>query len=64
MRVLTATLLLCSVRFGASELHNTAAFLGGVGAQVALKVILRQFVAVNNTVVYDGIFARQKALEL
>lgn len=56
--------LVVSVRLGATEIHNTAAFLGGVGAQVALKVILRQFIPVNNTVVYDGIFARQKALEL
>jgi hypothetical protein len=57
-------LFIYSVRFGGAEIHTVAAFLGGVAAQEGLKIILRQFIPVNNTMIYNGIHARQSALEL
>eukprot|EP00039_Didymoeca_costata_P019594 m.338180 g.338180 ORF g.338180 m.338180 type:complete len:531 (+) comp18331_c0_seq1:109-1701(+) len=36
-------------RFGASEIHTVASFLGGVGAQEVIKLITRQYVPFNNT---------------
>jgi len=44
-----------SCRFGAAELHNIAAFMGGVGSQEVIKLITHQFVPVNNTFLYNGI---------
>ena len=38
-----------------SELHNIAAFVGGVGAQEAVKIITHQYVPMNNTYIYNGI---------
>jgi amyloid beta precursor protein binding protein 1 len=29
--------------------------LGGIGAQEAIKVVTKQYIPINNTVVYDGI---------
>jgi len=43
------------VRFGGSEIHNIAAFLGGVTAQAILKLIIAQYVPVNNTFTFVGI---------
>lgn len=43
------------VRFGGSEVHNIAAFLGGVAAQAILKLIIAQYVPVNNTFTFVGI---------
>jgi len=43
------------VRFGGSEMHNIAAFLGGVAAQAILKLIIAQYVPLNNTFTYVGI---------
>ena len=44
-----------SSRFGGSELHNTAAILGGTVAQAVMKVILRQFFTFNHTFIFNGI---------
>lgn len=41
------------VRFANAELHNVAALVGGVAAQEAVKVITRQFVPLNNTLVFN-----------
>jgi len=43
------------VRYGGSEMHNIAAFLGGVAAQAILKLIIGQYVPVNNTFTFVGI---------
>lgn len=48
--------LLEAVRFGGSEPHTTGAFLGGVVAQAALKILLRQYYPFNHTMVFDGVF--------
>jgi amyloid beta precursor protein binding protein 1 len=42
-------------RYGASELHAIAAFVGGVAAQEAVKLITHQYLPLNNTFVYNGI---------
>eukprot|EP00494_Astrolonche_serrata_P016577 UN16747 len=43
-------------RYGGSEPHGTAAFMGGVVSQVALKVILCQYFPLNHTFILDGIY--------
>ena len=51
------------VRFGNSELHNTAAFIGGAAAQEAAKVITHQWVPSNNTFIYNGIAGTAQSFE-
>lgn len=46
-------------RYGASELHSIAAFIGGCCAQEAIKLITHQYVPIDNILVYNGI--RQSA---
>jgi amyloid beta precursor protein binding protein 1 len=41
-------------RWGATEIHNIAAFVGGIAAQASLKVILQQYVPLNNTLLFNG----------
>jgi len=41
-------------RFGASELHNIAAFLGGVVSQEVIKVLTHQWVPMSNSLLYNG----------
>lgn len=43
------------VRYGACELHNISAIIGGVAAQEAVKIITHQYVPINNTFIYNGI---------
>ncbi|CAF0787827.1 unnamed protein product [Adineta ricciae] len=42
-------------RYGASEIHSIAAFVGGCCAQEAIKLITHQYVPIDNTMVYNGI---------
>ena len=46
------------VRFSDSKLHTVSAFLGGVASQEAIKLLIRQFTAINHTLIYDGIHGR------
>lgn len=41
-------------RYGASEIHNIAAYIGGVGSQIVLKTIIQQYVPLNNTFIFNG----------
>lgn len=41
------------VRFGNVELHNVAAFMGGIAAQEAAKILTRQFVPLNNSLIVN-----------
>lgn len=41
-------------RYGASELHSVASFLGGVAAQESIKLITGQFLPFNNTYIYNA----------
>jgi len=43
------------VRYGGSEVHNTAALIGGVASQVALKLMTKQYVPFKQTFTYCGI---------
>lgn len=40
-------------RFAGGELHNVASYVGGVAAQEAVKIITRQFVPLNNTLMVN-----------
>ncbi len=42
-------------RYGGSELHSIAAFVGGYCAQEAIKLITHQYVPIDNTLIYNGI---------
>ena len=44
-------------RSGSCEPHVTAAFLGGIASQITLKLLLRQYVPINNTMIWNGLFA-------
>jgi amyloid beta precursor protein binding protein 1 len=43
------------VRYGAADVHNIAAVIGGVASQEAVKLITGQYVPLKNTYVYNGI---------
>ncbi|PNW87795.1 hypothetical protein CHLRE_01g002350v5 [Chlamydomonas reinhardtii] len=51
-------------RFGAAELHVVAAFMGGVAAQEAIKLVTRQFVPLAGSLVYNAMSATTTVLEL
>lgn len=40
------------------ELHNIASFMGGIAAQEAIKIIIKQYIPINNTFIFDGISSR------
>lgn len=42
-------------RYGAGELHNVAALIGGVAGQEAVKLITHQFVPMDDTFIYNAI---------
>ncbi|UZJ54857.1 hypothetical protein CBS101457_004177 [Exobasidium rhododendri] len=42
-------------RSGHSDLPSTAALLGGIAAQEAIKIVTRQYIPIDNTAVYDGV---------
>lgn len=44
-----------SCRYGGSEIHSIAAFIGGCAAQEVVKLITKQYVPLNNTLIYNGI---------
>lgn len=54
----------CRVRYGASEVHAIAAIMGGMAAQEAVKVIARQFLPLDNTVVFNGITSTAGSFKL
>ncbi|KAH0556927.1 hypothetical protein GP486_005287 [Trichoglossum hirsutum] len=53
-RIAHSILFRCT-RSGGGDLHNISALTGGMVAQEAIKVITRQYVPADNTVVFDGI---------
>lgn len=52
------------VRYRACEMHNIAAYIGAVGAQAALKLLLEQYVPANNTYLYNGIHCKSVTVTL
>jgi len=51
-------------RFGGAELHNIAAFMGGIAAQEVLKAITKMYVPVNNTYLFNGMKTTSASLQL
>lgn len=41
-------------RYAGGEVHSVAAFIGGVAAQEAIKLVTHQFVPVNHTLLYNA----------
>ena len=52
------------VRFGGAEVHNTAAVMGGLASQEAVKLITHQYVPLNNTWIFNGVNCHSVALEM
>ena len=52
------------VRYGAGELHNVAALIGGVASQEAVKLITGQYVPLNKVFVWNGITCSGSVYEL
>lgn len=51
-------------RFGASELHCVAAFVGGIASQEVIKLITKQFVPISGTFIFNGIDHKSQLLAL
>ncbi|XP_053305125.1 NEDD8-activating enzyme E1 regulatory subunit [Spea bombifrons] len=51
-------------RYGASEPHTIASFLGGAAAQEAIKIITKQFVVFNNTFIYNAMLQTSATFQL
>ncbi|XP_072136080.1 NEDD8-activating enzyme E1 regulatory subunit isoform X2 [Mobula birostris] len=51
-------------RYGASEPHAVASFLGGTAAQEAIKIITKQFVPFNNTFIYNAMLQTSMTVRL
>lgn len=51
-------------RFGASELHAVAAFIGGIASQEVIKLITKQFVPMPGTLILNGIDHKSQILAL
>ncbi|GAO49423.1 hypothetical protein G7K_3573-t1 [Saitoella complicata NRRL Y-17804] len=49
-----------TARANGGELHNIAALMGGIAAQEVIKVITRQYVPADNTVLFEGIGSRSQ----
>mmetsp|Transcript_5348 Transcript_5348/g.13575 ORF Transcript_5348/g.13575 Transcript_5348/m.13575 type:complete len:561 (-) Transcript_5348:255-1937(-) len=43
------------VRYGGAQLHTMSSIIGGLGAQEVTKVLMRQFIPMNGTFIYNGI---------
>eukprot|EP01129_Flabellula_baltica_P010235 TRINITY_DN4302_c0_g1_i1.p1 TRINITY_DN4302_c0_g1~~TRINITY_DN4302_c0_g1_i1.p1 ORF type:complete len:535 (-),score=136.40 TRINITY_DN4302_c0_g1_i1:44-1618(-) len=50
-------------RFGNSQLHSIAAYLGGVAAQEIIKVATKKWIPMNNTYIYNGIASTSNTIE-
>ncbi len=53
-----------SVRAAGGELHNIAALTGGLVAQEAIKIITKQYVPVDNTCLFDGVFSKTSVIRV
>lgn len=42
-------------RYGATEIHTVAAYIGGIAGQEAVKLISHQYTPINSTYIYNGI---------
>ena len=46
------------------ELHNVAALTGGMVAQEMIKIVIKQYIPIDNTCIFDGIGSRCQVLRL
>jgi len=51
-------------RFGGSQIHTTASYLGGVASQEIIKLTTKEWIPVNNTFIYDAISGNAGAFTL
>jgi len=51
-------------RFGGSQVHTTASYLGGVASQEIIKLTTKEWIPVNNTFIYDAISGNAGAFTL
>ena len=51
-------------RYGNSEIHTISAFMGGLASQESIKLLTKQFVTINNTLIYNGIKQTTSIYEL
>eukprot|EP01018_Ginkgo_biloba_P008209 Gb_25652 [translate_table: standard] len=51
-------------RFGASEIHCVASFVGGIASQEAIKLITKQFIPLSGTFIFNGIDHKSQLLAL
>ena len=51
-------------RWGASEVHTVGSVIGGVAAQEAIKLLTRQFVPLDGTLVYNAVRGDCHVLDL
>lgn len=51
-------------RFGAAEIHNIAAYIGGVGSQIVLKSLIQQYVPLDNTYIFNGVHGAGQVFKL
>jgi len=52
------------VRAGGCEPHNIATMVGGVASQEALKLLIKQYIPLNNTWIFNGINGSANTLQL
>jgi NEDD8-activating enzyme E1 regulatory subunit len=52
------------MRMGKSELHNIGAFMGGIAAQEAVKLITEQYTPMNNSLVFEGIHSKLQVFQI
>ncbi|KAL2930463.1 NEDD8-activating enzyme E1 regulatory subunit AXR1 [Bienertia sinuspersici] len=62
--ILTEDLINEICRFGASELHAVATFIGGIASQEVIKLITKQFIPMTGTFVFNGIDHKSQLLLL
>lgn len=53
-----------AVRYGGCEMHNIAAFMGGVVSLEMIKLATHQWVPLHNTFIFNGINGTSVQLEL
>jgi len=52
------------VRAGACEMHNMAALQGGIVSQEIIKLITRQYVPLDNTMIFNGMKSNSSTFRL
>ena len=51
-------------RAGGSQLHSMSSFMGGVASQEVIKLLTRQYIPMNHTLIYNGIDSTSSVLKL